>query len=122
MTTETHRTIMLIEDDPSMKSVLQTLLEIEGFTVSIAPDQHGLEAVLQAIQSTRPEILLLDVHLRGLSGLEVVQRIRADATLAAMRVVMSSGMDVGQECLAAGADSFLMKPYMPDELLQKIQG
>lgn len=114
--------VMLVEDDASMQSVLQTLLELEGFSVIQAPVSGTSAEIHQRIRDAQPDVLLLDVHLRGLSGLEVLEQVRSDPTTAPIRVVMTSGMDRKHECLAGGADDFLMKPYMPDTLIQKLRG
>lgn len=121
MSEELLTKVMLIEDDESMKAVLGTLLEIEGYKVLLAPDRRPLEEILQAIRDARPQIVLVDVHLRQVSGFDILKAVREDSALAGTRVVMSSGTDVADQCKAAGADEFLMKPYMPEELLQKLK-
>jgi DNA-binding response OmpR family regulator len=113
---------MLVEDDATMQAVLRTLLEIEGYQVAMASAKLPLDDLIQSIRDAKPDVLLLDVHLRDFTGYDVVQRIRSDADIASSRVIMSSGMDVKDRCMAAGADDFLMKPYMPDELIKKLQG
>lgn len=113
---------MLVEDDASMRAVLRTLLEIEGYEVALIPDRIALDGILQAIREAKPSVILLDVHLRDVSGFDVLQQLRAEPEIQTARVIMSSGMDVRDRCLAAGADDFLMKPYMPDELLNKLHG
>ena len=122
MTTASGNKVMLVEDDASMRAVLRTLLEIEGYEVALIPDRIALDGILQAIREAKPAIILLDVHLRDISGFDVLQQLRAEPEIQAARVIMSSGMDVRDRCMAAGADDFLMKPYMPDELLKKLQG
>lgn len=112
--------VMLVEDDATMQAVLRTLLEIEGFQVAQAQVRQHLDDLLQSIRDEKPDVLLLDVHLRDISGYDVIKRIRADAGIAGSRVIMTSGMDVKDRCMAAGADDFLLKPYMPDELIGKL--
>lgn len=107
--------IFLAEDDQTMVTLLETLLGIEGFeTVSL--DLAGGN-LLPMLESDVPEILLLDVNLPGASGLDIVRKMRADSRFDETRVVMASGMSVKDECLASGADAFLLKPYMPDALI-----
>ncbi len=118
----TNNKILLVEDDATMLGVLRTLLEIEGFQVSLAKAKDQLEEVVHSIHDNQPDVILLDVHLRELSGYDVVQRVRQDRSIAKTRVIMTSGMDVKERCIAAGADDFLLKPYMPDELIKKIRG
>ncbi len=111
-------TIMLAEDDLTMISLLKTLLGMEGYRV-IALDTD--EDVYQAVRRERPDLLLMDVHLPHVSGLEVLDKLRADVEVKNTHVVMSSGMNLEAECLAHGADDFLLKPYMPDDLLSKLK-
>ena len=118
----TSNKVMLVEDDATMQAVLRTLLEIEGYQVFLAPAKLKLDELIQSIRDAMPDIILLDVHLRDLSGYDIVRCIREDSAIAGARVVMTSGMDVKERCMAAGADDFLLKPYMPDELIRKLQG
>ncbi len=105
---------MLAEDDPTMASLLKTLLKLEGFEVSeVSADSD----VLAEARKQKPDALLMDVHLGNQNGLEVLRRLRQSSDLANLRVVMSSGASVKDECMSAGADAFLLKPYMPDDLI-----
>ncbi len=112
--------VMLIEDDPTMVSLLTTLLDLEGFTVQ-APSNHQLEGLLSAIADARPQIILVDVNLHSGSGIDLVKEIRQEPEIKDMRILMSSGLDLQQECLAAGANGFIMKPFMPEDLIQLIR-
>lgn len=113
--------IMLVEDDRSMRNLLRTLLEIEGRTVvSYYEQPRPAGSILDMVRSEHPAVILLDVHLTDVSGIDILRDIRADSSLNDVRVIMSSGMDVKDECLSAGATDFLMKPYMPDELLSRL--
>lgn len=104
-----------------MMTALRTLLQIEGFAVDVTPDITSLDAIMQVVREAKPDVLLLDVHLRQNDGFEILASLRGDDEIARTYVVMSSGMDIKDRALAAGADDFLLKPYMPDELLQKIR-
>ncbi len=114
--------VMLAEDDLTMQSVLRTLLEIEGFLVSIAPVRQSQEDLLRFIRSEQPDVVLLDVHLGDTNGVDLLRLVREDPNLTRTRIIMTSGMDMQDHCMAAGADGFLLKPFMPDELLQKLRG
>ncbi len=114
--------VMLVEDDATMQAVLRTLLEIEGYQVALTPNNPKMDDIIQSVRDANPDVLLLDVHLRDISGFDVVKRIREDSELSKARVIMTSGMDVKERCIAAGADDFLLKPYMPDELMKKLRG
>lgn len=110
--------IMLAEDDPTMLSLLKTLLRMEGFeTVTLS--EH--ENVLDAIYRDRPDLVLLDVHLVQGNGVDLLREIRSDVSLQGLYIIMQSGMNLEAECTAAGADAFLLKPYMPDFLISSIK-
>jgi DNA-binding response OmpR family regulator len=113
--------VMLIEDDATMNSLLSMLLQMEGFEVAQLEDEDNLEDILEVVRLADPALALIDIHLKQLSGLELLHAIRQTAELDSMRVLMSSGMDFRDECLQAGADNFVLKPYMPDDLVDTIR-
>lgn len=110
--------IMLIDDDPTMLRLLQTLLRIEGFTP--IPWSGGSDVIDETIR-TDPAIVLMDVNLRSTNGIDVLKQMRANRDLALVPVIMTSGMDCREECLEAGANDFMIKPYMPDLLIRSIR-
>lgn len=110
--------VLLAEDDHTMVSLLKTLLKLEGFEV-IALDVNA--DVPAAVQHESPDALLMDVHLGQQSGMDIVQAIRKIPELANVRIVMTSGLNVKEECLSRGANHFLMKPFMPDELIKVLK-
>jgi len=112
-------TIMLVEDDLTMLNLLSTLLELEGFAV-VKVEEENPEVIFHTLQEKKPDLILLDVHLRQFNGLDLLQRIKQDSQLSKTRVLMSSGMDFRFECKQAGADDFILKPYMPDVLITQI--
>jgi CheY-like chemotaxis protein len=63
----------------------------------------------------------MDVHLRQINGLDLLHAIRSDESTRSARVIMTSGIDMSQRCLEKGADAFILKPYMPEDLIQKIR-
>ncbi|MBW8011022.1 MAG: response regulator [Chloroflexi bacterium] len=110
--------VMLVEDDPTMLSLLNTLLEIEGFNVFETKDfRHALDE----IRAAKPDLVLLDVHLQEYDGFEILEGIRQDQVTKDIAVIMSSGMALKDDCLDKGANNFIMKPYMPDELIGMIK-
>lgn len=105
--------VLLVDNDPTMVSLLKILLELDGHAVVTcsAPVE-----VLPFIASQGPDLVLMDVFLTGGDGLEVLRRLRTTAGMEALPVVMTSGMELSAECEAAGATGFLLKPYTPDQL------
>jgi DNA-binding response OmpR family regulator len=101
-----------------VRSLLKTLLELEGFSVSII-NNISQESIENSIKSESPALLLMDVHLQKVNGLDLLKYLKGK--FPAIKYIMSSGMDMRYECSQAGADHFIMKPYMPDELIHLIQ-
>jgi DNA-binding response OmpR family regulator len=112
--------ITLIEDEPSMVSLLSTLLSMEGFTVKV-PHNHQIQGLLDSIFLERPQIALIDVNLALGSGLDLVRSIRREPEIKSTCILMTSGLDMKKESLQAGADGFIQKPFMPDELIKMIR-
>ena len=110
--------ILLAEDDSTMISLLKTLLNMEGFDV-LALDVNS--DVPAAVQREKPQTLFMDVHLGEQSGMEILEAIRKNKELSDVRIVMTSGLNVKDECLSRGANAFLMKPFMPDDLLNLLK-
>jgi DNA-binding response OmpR family regulator len=106
--------VLLADDDYTMVSLLKTLLTMEGYEVETLLDKPG--EIVNNIRKIKPDILLMDVYLGDRNGLDVVRKVRKAAGLKDIRIVMVSGIDKTEECKAAGADEFLLKPYMPSEL------
>jgi CheY-like chemotaxis protein len=110
--------VLLAEDDFTMVSLLKTLLKMEGYEV-VALDADA--NISQAIRAQKPDVLLMDVHLFNQNGLDILDTIRNSEDINDVRVLMSSGSNVKEECMQRGADGFLMKPYMPDDLFKQIK-
>jgi DNA-binding response OmpR family regulator len=110
----TKTKVLLAEDDVTMVSLLTTLLKMEGFQVVALQADEDVPA---AVRREQPDVLLMDVHLLRQSGLDILEEIRKSEDTSRTRVVMSSGANVREECINRGANGFLLKPYMPDELI-----
>ncbi len=110
--------ILLAEDDPTMISLLKTLLKMEGFEV-LALDVNS--DVPAEVQREKPDALFMDVHLGNQNGLEILDAIRKNEDLSNLRVLMTSGLNMKEECIRRGATAFLLKPFMPDDLLKLLK-
>lgn len=105
--------VMIIDDDRTTVKLLQTLLELDGFEVSVA---GRIADVMPLAAKVKPDIFLMDYHLSDGHGVDVLRELRATSEFARTPVVVASGMDVSAEVLDAGANHFLVKPFEPDEL------
>ena len=111
--------VLVVDDDPKIAAALGRLLSYEGYTVSIAED--GEAALAEALR-VNPDLILLDLMLPRIDGLEVCRRIRAagDATPILMLTARSSVPD-RVAGLDTGADDYLVKPFAQEELLARIR-
>ncbi|MCA9914193.1 MAG: response regulator [Anaerolineae bacterium] len=105
--------VMLVDDDQTMVSLMQTLLELDGYEVVTA--RTGTEVVAKA-EAERPQIMMIDFHLTDMEGVEVVRELRAHPVFANLPILMASGLDVREEVMAAGANEFIVKPFDPGDL------
>jgi two-component system chemotaxis response regulator CheY len=105
--------VMLVDDDRTTVSLLQTLLELDGFDVVVSP--RGQMAIDKA-STEKPDVFMLDYHLTDMDGVTVVKTLRANPVFAKTPIVMASGLNVEDEALKAGASMFLLKPFEPGQL------
>ena len=113
------RKVLLADDDFTMVALLKTLLDMEGYQVATLMDKKG--DILDNIRKEKPDLLLIDIFLGGYNGMNVVRQIRAMPDMKDLKIVMVSGIDRAEECLAAGANAFLLKPYMPEDLFDLLR-
>ncbi|HEU4686125.1 MAG TPA: response regulator transcription factor [Nitrospira sp.] len=113
--------ILVVEDMESVVDLLKTLLGREGFQVAVAHD--GTEA-LDAVRREKPDLMLLDLILPGLDGLEVLQRIRQDPITAHLPIIILSGKEEERDKvigLEIGADDYVTKPFHANELIARVK-
>jgi CheY-like chemotaxis protein len=116
--------ILLVEDDFIMVTLLVTFLEVEGYEVvhvNGGENAYKVENLLDILQSESPALVLMDVNLKHANGFDLLRGVRNDPDMHDVKVLMSSGMDFTYQCMQEGADGFILKPYMPDELIDHIQ-
>jgi DNA-binding response OmpR family regulator len=116
VTAEAAPKILVIDDDPGVCRLIQDVLELEGFAVTIAGDGF---AGLRAIEAERPDCVVLDVMMPGLDGHGVLTRIRATGGKHLPVVMLTAHADDNQawQAWTEGVDYFLSKPFEPVELL-----
>jgi len=114
-------TILVVDDTPANIKLLGDLLASKGYQVATAV--NGEEA-LAKVAANKPDLVLLDVMMPGLSGYDVCRRIRSDPATALLPVVMCTSLDPQQERvkgIEAGADDFLSKPVNQPELFARVK-
>jgi DNA-binding response OmpR family regulator len=111
--------ILVVDDDPRLLSAIKSLLTEEGYQVATA---SSAEDALDYLQSQAPDVVVLDVYLPGINGLEACRRIKYKHP--ALPVIIMSGQDERQSAMAAGklgATDFVGKPFDPAQMLETIQ-
>jgi DNA-binding response OmpR family regulator len=109
--------ILIVDDEPTVRALLRDLLELEGHEVREAAD--GI-AALDAMRSEPPDLVVLDIMMPGMSGIEVLHHVRADPNLFGVPVLVLTAKGDDETTWAgwtAGATSYLCKPFAPDNLL-----
>ena len=112
--------VLVVEDDPSVRGLLQTLLVSEGYEVSTASD--GLAGLVQAA-AVKPSLVLLDLVMPDLGGRRVLQELREDPALAATPVIVVTGQVDGLHAARAlvGEESVFLKPFSVVQLLDRVR-
>jgi two-component system response regulator MprA len=110
--------VLVIEDDEPIADVLRRTLRQEGHEVRSSVD--GVEA-LQAAEEFVPDLVILDLGLPGLDGVEVCRRLRADSDVPILILTARSELDDRVEGLDSGADDYLVKPFERQELLARMR-
>jgi CheY-like chemotaxis protein len=114
-------TILVADDSMTILAMVSSRLERAGYDVVTAA--RGDEA-LRLVQENRPRLVLLDVEMPGLDGVEVARRIRADEALAETFIVLLTSLSEASEVatgMAAGADAYLTKPFSPQDLQTQVE-
>jgi DNA-binding response OmpR family regulator len=114
-----HRTVMVIEDDPEIRGIVKTLLTNEGFQVEESDDGR---VALERVFLTKPDLILVDLRLPGLDGAEICKRLRAGRIDTPIIVISAAKEEFDRVLLLElGADDFLVKPFGARELLARIR-
>jgi two-component system phosphate regulon response regulator PhoB len=113
-----HRRILVVDDDERVREVVSWQLEAEGFTVGQAGDGP---AALQSIATLPPDLMVLDLSLPGLGGLDVLRRVRQEGPLPVIVLSGRNGETDRIIGLDLGADDYLVKPFSPEELAARVR-
>jgi response regulator RpfG family c-di-GMP phosphodiesterase len=108
--------ILLVDDDPALRTLLRTTFEVADVDVVEA---DGAESARGRIRAAHPDVIVLDVHMPGITGLELCEQLKADEATSDIPVILLTG-STGETSAAAkrvGADAYVRKPFSPLELL-----
>jgi two-component system response regulator MprA len=112
------KTILVADDDRKLTDMLQRTLSYEGYRVVTAAD--GQEA-LQRFQVQRPDLIVLDWRMPNLNGLAVTRQLRTQNAPPILMLTARDAIEDRVEGLDTGADDYLVKPFVPDELLARVR-
>lgn len=113
--------VLVVDDEPNILLSLEFLMEQAGFDVFTADDG---ETALEVIDRERPDLVLLDISLPGISGFDVLEKIRSSDDFKKLQVIMltAHGREVEREKgLALGADDYITKPFSTQALVNKVR-
>src|SRR5688572_16214021 len=111
--------LLLVEDDVSFRTLVRTTFE----TVDVEVEEAGdATEALERVAGDTPDVVVLDVGLPGIDGIELCRRLKSDPATDGIRVVLLTGLeDLGDVAVQAGADALLLKPFRPLELLTVVE-
>jgi DNA-binding response OmpR family regulator len=113
--------VLIVEDDAGFRTMLETMVRLEGHDVFLAG--NGETGLAQA-EAKRPEIVISDIDMPGMNGLQLVRTLKTHATLGTCYVILltgQGGQDAKLDALRAGADDFLEKPSSRPEILGRLE-
>lgn len=113
--------VLVVDDEPNIVLSIEFLMEQAGFEVVTAEDG---EQALARVDDTQPDLLLLDISLPGISGFDVLERLRSQEATAQLPIIMltAHGRDVEREKgMALGADDYITKPFSTQSLVEKVK-
>jgi DNA-binding response OmpR family regulator len=111
--------VLVVDDDPIVRDVLQRYLAREGFSVTWAGDGR---AALDAVETCRPDLILLDLMLPRIDGFEVFRRLRAVGDSTAVIMLTARGQETDRVVgLESGADDYVAKPFSPREVIARVR-
>ena len=114
-------TVLVVDDNEDNVQIMSAILLGRGFDVRIARDGRS---ALEAVRQQRPDLILLDVMMPGMDGMEVLDHVKADTRSARIPVIMVTAKSQDQDLLAGykyGADYYITKPFTSRQLLYAIE-
>ena len=121
MSTQAPKKILIIEDDEPLCWLLDRILKGK-YEVTIL--QNGLDALAWLSSNTLPDLIISDLHMPSLDGIELLENIQTSGILRNIPVIILSGSEDPEKrkkCLALGASSYLIKPFEPQLLIEEIE-
>lgn len=117
-TQESKHNILVVDDEPQITRVLKTTLSAQGYGTRTASDG---EQALQVMESWAPDLIITDLRMPNIDGLELCRRIRKDSRVPIIVLSVKGEESIKVEALDAGADDYITKPFSVNELLARVR-
>jgi two-component system KDP operon response regulator KdpE len=114
----TNARILVVDDEPQIRRVMRVTLTEKGYAIT---DARSGEEALEKLRAERQDLVLLDMNMPGMGGLEACRRIRATSDIAIIMLTVRDSETDKVQALDAGADDYVTKPFNSNELLARIR-
>ncbi|MCP5022641.1 MAG: response regulator transcription factor [bacterium] len=113
------RTVLVVEDEQALALGIEDALNVAGFTASVI---HDGKLALESVRANAPDLIVLDLMLPGMNGIEILRNLRADGVRSRVLILTAmAGEDDLVRGLEAGADDYMKKPFSPRELVARVE-
>ena len=116
--TEKQERILVVDDEESLRNLLQRILEESGYSIITASDGHE---ALEKFSQCEVDLVLLDIKMPGLDGFSVLEEIRGTSNIPVIMLTAEREMTTARDTLLLGADDYIRKPFNQRELLLRIK-
>ncbi|MBN1445912.1 MAG: response regulator [Candidatus Omnitrophica bacterium] len=113
--------IVVAEDDEENRTILTKMLQMNGYEIQAAPDGA---AAFELLKAAKPDLLISDINMPVMNGLELLRKVREDEELKSIRVILVTGQSTDEEVMSGiteGADHYITKPFKPKSVLDAIK-
>jgi DNA-binding response OmpR family regulator len=115
-----EKKILIVEDDPDIRIMMEYILKDDYDLVLCEDGRSGIDKALEE----KPDLILLDIYMPGISGLEVCKAVRDNPEISSTPIILLTAGALKEEVsegYAIGADDYIFKPFEPEELIERIE-
>jgi DNA-binding response OmpR family regulator len=120
VTTIRKKKVLIVEDDPDIRTMMQFVLEDDYELILCEDGRIGIDKALEE----RPDLILLDIYMPGMSGFEVCKAVRDNPETSSIPIIILTAGALKEEVsegYATGADDYIFKPFEPEQLIERIE-
>jgi DNA-binding response OmpR family regulator len=112
------KTILVVDDDPDIGSMIKMMLEFKGYGAVV---MDRAEKVIDSLRDNKVDLIIMDMLLSGVNGVDICKKIKDNPTTGLIPVIMISAHPNAKDiCMEAGADDFVSKPFDMDDMLDRV--